>query len=88
VKVCKGNPGESEGLITYTPKLATGLENLCKIKKVAPRGVGVDLQLRCAGEGMEYSEKEHLEVQNGKLLRTVFEGKRKFTFSYDRCPEQ
>jgi hypothetical protein len=36
---------------------------------------------------MEYSEKEYLEVQNGKLLRTVFEGKRKSTFSYDRCPE-
>lgn len=87
VKVCKGNPGESEGLITYTLKLATGLENICKITKIAPRGVGVDILLRCAGEGMEYSEKEYLEVQNGKLLRTVFEGKRKSTFSYDRCPE-
>ena len=87
VKVCKGNPRESDGLITYTLKLATGLENICKITKIAPRGVGVDILLRCAGEGMEYSEKEHLEVQNSKLLRTVFDGKRKSTFSYDRCPE-
>jgi hypothetical protein len=84
--VCKGVPGETEGLITYTTSKAEGLETACDIKKITRRGNGVEIDLACAGEGQEWRETEYLEVVQGRLKRTVLVERKRQTFTYSRCP--
>ncbi|MEH2546670.1 hypothetical protein V1283_003315 [Bradyrhizobium sp. AZCC 2262] len=86
VKACKGAPGETEGLLSYSGTKFVGMENHCSIKKITRRGAGFDLLLRCAAEGEEYDYKEYIEMSDGKLSRTtLLDGKRQ-TYLYSRCP--
>lgn len=86
VKVCKGRKGSTEGLLTYSQKEMAGYENTCRITKVTPKGTADEIVMRCSGEGMSSSERESIEVKDGKLRRTlVVEGKAE-TFRYSRCP--
>jgi len=88
--VCRAKPergrGGEQGLRVYTASMAWGYDSKCAIKKVTPRGAGVDVVQSCRGEGEEWTETEYLEVVDGKLkLTTVVEGKRK-TYTFNRCP--
>lgn len=84
--LCKGRPGETEGLLSYSTSKVDGMETSCDVTKITRRGKGVNLALACAGEGTEWRDNEYLEVVQGKLKRTVLIERKKKTFSYDRCP--
>jgi hypothetical protein len=86
VRVCRGRPGETEGLLTFTAKEFIGLENSCRITRVVPKGSAAELTLRCSGEGMTSTDREVVEVVDGKLRRTVVVDGKPETFSYSRCP--
>lgn len=85
-RVCKGKPGDAEGLLVYSTTKMSGYENECDVKKIEPRGTGVELTMMCFGEGENNVEREALDVANGKLVRTIKSGRKQQTFSYHRCP--
>jgi hypothetical protein len=85
--VCRSK-GQAQGLVVYIANAVQAYEGRCDIKKVTPRGAGVDLLQTCRGEGETWTETEYLEVADGKLkLTTQVEGKRR-TFTYNRCPDR
>ena len=84
---CKGQAGESEGLITFDGNRMIGLENECEIRRAVPVGKSIDLSLVCYGEGMRSAGRELIEMVNdNKIKRTIFEGRRKYTYMYTKCP--
>jgi hypothetical protein len=88
--VCRARPergrGGEQGLRVFTSTMAYGYDSRCAIKKVTPRGAGVDVVQSCRGEGEEWTDTEYLEVVDGKLkLTVVVEGKRT-TQIFNRCP--
>jgi hypothetical protein len=86
-RLCRGNPGQTEGLLTFTDHEFIGLENRCEIKKTTPNGNRVELRLMCNGEGMVSHDREILQLlRSGRLSRTTFDGARPQTFEYARCP--
>lgn len=86
-RLCRGQPGETEGLLTYTEREFIGLENRCQIVKATPQANRIELQLKCNGEGMTSSEREVVQLlRNGRLSRTTFDGKNAQTFEYAKCP--
>lgn len=83
--VCRSK-GPAQGLRVYTANSTQAYDTSCNIKKVTPRGAGVDLLEQCRGEGERWTETEYLEVVDGKLRLIVqLEGKRQ-TFTFSRCP--
>lgn len=85
--LCKGEQGETEGLLVYTPQEFFGLENTCQIQQVVPKGPGFELAMQCNGEGMTSTDREYVEVRNGKLRRTLVVARKSQTFTYNRCPD-
>ena len=86
-RVCRGRPGETEGLITYTEKKMFGFENACDISKATPAANRIELQLKCFAEGMSSNEREVVQlIRDGRLSRTTFDGPKPETFYYKRCP--
>jgi len=85
-KVCRGKPGEFEGLMVYTPKEIIGYEGRCKIDAALSRGNATELKLSCVGEGETSQDFETVEVVNNRLRRTVDVEGKKMTFTYPRCP--
>jgi hypothetical protein len=86
-RLCRGRPGETEGLLTYTEREFIGLENRCQILKTTPQANRIELALKCSGEGASTIEREVVQLlRNGRLSRTIFDGKRPQTFEYARCP--
>jgi hypothetical protein len=84
--VCRGRRSETEGLLVYTATEFFGIENRCRIRSIVPKGTKFELALSCRGEGMTSNERETLEVVQGRLHRTVIDGKKTHTFTYSRCP--
>jgi hypothetical protein len=84
---CKGEEGETEGLLVYKPKELVGMENTCRISRATPKGAATELTMRCSGEGITSTQREIVEVMGGKLRRTVAVGRKMRTFTYSRCPE-
>lgn len=85
--VCKGSPGETEGLLTFRGKEFIGMENGCDIRSAKVRGQVLMLDLSCAGEGMTSREIELFEFPNDRQMkRTVADGRKRYTFTYTRCP--
>lgn len=85
--VCKSEPGESEGLVTYTGKKMFGYEHHCDIARAAPQGNRVELQMNCSGEGEKYKQREVVELVQGHRLKvTGTADGRTFSFTYNRCP--
>ena len=87
-KVCKGGlpPDGTQGLITYTDKKAFGYENRCDIVRATPKGDRFELQLKCRAEGETSTERETVELAQGKLKRTTTASGKVFSFTYSRCP--
>lgn len=85
-KVCKSEPGESEGLITFTEKKMFGYEHHCDITRVTPKGARVELQMNCSGEGQTYRQRDIVEMQGDKLKVTGTAVGRTYSFAYRRCP--
>jgi hypothetical protein len=85
-KVCRGEPGETEGLRTYTGKKMFGYEHQCDVMRVTPKGARVELQMNCSGEGETYRQRDSVEMQGHKLKVTGTAGGRRFSFAYRRCP--
>jgi hypothetical protein len=83
--LCKGEPGQTEGLLVYSTKVVIGLENRCEVKRLKQVGPGVELSMTCYGEGMKSDEREILNVVNGKLVRTVVIDGKTRSFSYELC---
>ena len=82
--VCRSKQ-RAQGLFVYTASSVQAYEGRCTIRKVTPRGSGVDLLQSCRAEGETWTETEYVEVVDGQLKRTVLvEGKRQ-TFTYNRC---
>jgi hypothetical protein len=84
--VCKGAPGETEGLITYTQKKMFGYENQCDIARVTPNGKRAELRMNCSGEGEKYWQTDIVEMQGDKLKVIRTADGRTFSFTYPRCP--
>lgn len=84
--VCKEQPGTADGLLVYTEKEAMGLESWCRIAGKKVTGDRTDLTLRCRGEGYSSTSQESLQVVGGRLQRTVIEGRKRYVFTYNRCP--
>lgn len=85
-KVCRGKPGDAEGLLVYSTTKMFGYENECDVKKIEPRGTGVELTMTCYGEGETSTERETLDVTNGKLIRSIRTSRKTERFTYNRCP--
>jgi hypothetical protein len=84
--VCRGQRGETDGLLVYTATEFFGIENRCRIRSIVPKGAKFELALSCRGEGMTSNERETVEVVQGRLRRTVIVGRKAETFTYSRCP--
>jgi hypothetical protein len=84
-KVCGGTPNETEGLLTYTAREFLGIDNRCRITRVARRGDLFELALRCSGEGEAYNTTERVRVVDGTLHRSVRDGRKWWKYTYRRC---
>lgn len=84
-RVC-GADGPAEGLLIYKAKELVAIETVCKFAGVRAAGGRYDVSMRCASEGEDSTGREILEVKQGKLERTVLDGRKPVTFTYDRCP--
>src|SRR4029078_5412427 len=86
-KVCKGNPGETEGLLTFRRGHFIGLENDCTIRDSKVRGRSILVKMICEGEGMRELSSEILEVLNERqVMRTVWNQGKRYSFEITRCP--
>lgn len=84
-KVCRSED-VAEGLLVYKSKEFAAIETVCKFTSVRAAGRRYDVTMRCASEGQDSTGREILEVKQGKLERTVMDGRKPVTFTYDRCP--
>jgi hypothetical protein len=85
-KVCNADEGTAEGLLTYKEREFVAIDTVCKFTGIRAAGGRYDISMRCASEGEDSPGRETLEVQQGKLQRTVVNGRKAVTFTYDRCP--
>jgi hypothetical protein len=83
--VCGGTPNETEGLLTYTAREFLGIDNRCRINRVARRRDLFELSLRCTGEGETYNTTEKVKVVDGALRRCVRDGGKWWRYTYRRC---
>ena len=83
---CKGQVRGTQGLLVYTAQEFYGYESRCKIQRSVAKGAGFELTLRCRAEGETSTDKETVEVRDGKLRRTADVEGKPHTFTYLRCP--
>lgn len=87
VAVCRGNVGETEGLLAFRGGHFIGLENDCTIRQSKSAGRSLTLRMTCSGEGLQSQEVETIEFLSGdKIKRTVSVGKNRYTSTHMRCP--
>ena len=90
--VCHNHPDDLNlGLLVYGTKEVRGPdETFCQIRKSISRGDKTDLTMRCSVEGMTSAELDHetVEVVGDKLKRTLREGRKQRTFTFNRCPSR
>jgi hypothetical protein len=86
-RICKGNPGEAEGLLTFKGSKFIGYESECAIGSSRVSGRILQLQMRCSGEGMVSRETEQIEfLSDRQIRRTVADGKKRYSSVHTRCP--
>jgi hypothetical protein len=86
-QVCKGNPGETEGLLTFRGTHFIGLENDCTIRNSKANGRFLAIQMVCNGEGMQAREAELIQFMSDReIKRIIMDGKKQHSFVHTRCP--
>ncbi|MET4212290.1 hypothetical protein [Bradyrhizobium sp. LA2.1] len=86
--VCKGRPGETEGLLTFHGMTFLGYENNCRIQTAKPNGRRLALGMICNGEGMQERSSEIIEFLDDRTIRrSSRDGARTYTSVHKRCPE-
>jgi hypothetical protein len=86
VTECRARQDDLDETVTYTKDKMFGMENSCRILKKTPKGDGLELTMRCTGEGMTSTDRETLRVVNGKLRVTRIINGKPITDAYSRCP--
>jgi hypothetical protein len=85
-EVCKGSPGETEGLLTFNGTHLVGLESDCAIRNSKANGSFLAIQMVCNGEGMQSRVSELIQFMNQReIKRTVLDGRNRYTSRYVRC---
>ncbi len=85
--VCKGAPGETEGLLTFKSGRFIGLESNCTIRQAKAEGRSLTIRMLCYSEGMQSQESETIEFLAGdRIKRSMSDGRKRYSFTHTRCP--
>jgi hypothetical protein len=86
--VCRGRPGETEGLLSFRGMNFLGYESNCRIQAAKPNGRLLALRMVCSSEGMQERSSETVEfIDDRTIRRSSRDGAKTYSSIHRRCPD-